>query len=123
MAKIVKPDRTYTVEFRQQTKWDKGIPRDGIVVHYTLPSNPKQAFIISASNDASGDREANADWQPGQTFADKSRDIKIRIDGIYSEFSTAKVTIGNSSLFELPVEIKTNRLTTACNSHGQSTHF
>lgn len=33
MARILTPNHTYTVEFRQATGWDSGIGRDGVLVH------------------------------------------------------------------------------------------
>ncbi|HTH21050.1 MAG TPA: hypothetical protein VL854_02430, partial [Nitrososphaeraceae archaeon] len=120
MAKIVNPDLIYTVEFRQKTGWDKGLPRDGVVISYKLPSDPKHAFIVSASNDSNQNvRMENADWQAGQTFTDLSRDIKISIDGIYSDASMVKVTIGKL----LPPESKTVRLTEERNNDGRLEAF
>lgn len=33
MAKVVTADRIYTVEFRQRAAWDRGIQRDGVLIH------------------------------------------------------------------------------------------
>jgi hypothetical protein len=121
MAKVITPDRTYTVEFRMKTGWDQNLPSEGVIIHYTSATGPSVKpgedgpMLVSA-----GGGNDDAAWQMGQTFADNSRDIKIRIDGIYSGFSMAKVTIGKS--FELPVETKTNRLIAAL-GYGQLSAF
>jgi hypothetical protein len=33
MARIVAPDRIFTVEYRQRTGWDRGLPGDAVVIH------------------------------------------------------------------------------------------
>ena len=44
MARIVTPDRIFTVEYRQRTRWDRGLADDAVVIHelrspYTLGQN------------------------------------------------------------------------------------
>lgn len=44
MARIISPDRIFTVEYRQRTRWDRGLMGDAVVVHelrtpYTLGQN------------------------------------------------------------------------------------
>ena len=38
MVKIPTPDRFYTIEFRQPqpSMWDRGIPRDGVLIHQVM---------------------------------------------------------------------------------------
>jgi hypothetical protein len=44
MARIITADRIYTVEYRQRTRWDRGLASDSVVIHelrspYTLGQN------------------------------------------------------------------------------------
>jgi hypothetical protein len=81
MAKIVATGRVITVEFRQRTKWDRGLPGDAVVIHELRSSSGDiQPFLLG-------------DYKAGQRWADLERGIGVVVDSIDSASSTATVTI------------------------------
>lgn len=78
MVKIVTGDRLVTAEFRQRTKWDRGLPRDAVIVHEVRSGG--EPYLLG-------------DYGVGQRWADFGRGLSIVVDAIDTRSSTATVTI------------------------------
>jgi hypothetical protein len=78
MAKIVASDRMVTAEFRQRRKWDRGLPRDAVVIHEVR---------------SGGEPVLLGDYAAGQRWADFGRGFGIFVNGIDTAASTATITI------------------------------
>ena len=78
MVHITTPGRVITVEFRQRTKWDRGLPGDAVIVHEIRAGG--EPFLLG-------------DYGAGQQWADFERSITVVINSIDTASATAKVTI------------------------------
>jgi hypothetical protein len=78
MAKIAGPGAVRTVEFRQRTKWDRGLPGDAVLIH-EIRGDGQPYFL--------------GDYRAGQRWADLASGTSITVDAIDRPSSTATVTI------------------------------
>lgn len=77
------PKHYLTVEFRTKDGWNRGIPRDTVLIHEVKPDG--RSFLIV--DDGGPER------QPGQTYQDTTYNIRITVESIDSTSSTAIITI------------------------------
>lgn len=78
MAKIVGPGGVRTVEFRQPTKWDRGLPGNAVLMHQI--GGDGEPFFLG-------------DYRAGQRWADLSNGISVVVEGIDPSSATATITI------------------------------
>lgn len=72
----------YTVEFRQRWGWDRGIPRDGVLVHRVLNGRS----ILLTNNGTQQDR------QPGDLVT-LPNGVRVRVDHFDTQAKTATVSV------------------------------
>ncbi|MBI3950446.1 MAG: hypothetical protein HY314_08340 [Acidobacteria bacterium] len=93
MAKVpfdaANPNHYYTVEFRRQTGWDKGIPQDTVLIHEVRPDG---LFYLIRAN-------GGPERLPGQTFHDVTNNVAITVLNMDSTSSTATVNIGRDEVW------------------------
>ena len=98
---------TYTVEFRRNTHWDRGIPMDAVLIHDVRPNGI--SYLVSTL-------KGGQEWNPGMEFVDLARKTRIKIEGIDSINSTARVTIKGDASWDIPLGgIDNTRLTVGLN--------
>jgi hypothetical protein len=83
------PSHYYTIEFRRKTGWDKGIPKDTVLIHEVRADG---LFYLIGAN-------GGAQRLPGQTFHDVNNNVAITVLGIDSASSTATVNIGREEVW------------------------
>lgn len=90
MARVVTPDRTYTIEYRRPMadSWDRSLPADGVLIHMLLPPDISPRLIPPQ-----GHGEWDAHWQGGLTFRDPERDIRLLVRGLDQSPPGARITI------------------------------
>jgi hypothetical protein len=74
----------YTIEMRQPTAWDRGIPRIGVLIHLITDYD----YLVPQS------QGTDFDWQPGQLFTDTQRNLKISVVSINAALQNAVVNVG-----------------------------
>jgi M6 family metalloprotease-like protein len=71
----------YTVEARQLSGYDAGIPFRGVVLHHVDPWRPdRHAQVVDVDGNGDPNDEAAA-WTPGETFTDRSRGVELTVLG------------------------------------------
>jgi hypothetical protein len=81
MARLVTADRMITVEFRQRTRWDRGLPGNAVVIH-ELRGDPATARPLLLG-----------DYQAGQRWVDFDKGLSVTIKSLDSASATATITI------------------------------
>lgn len=84
----------YTVEFRRNDGWDRGIPRDTVLIHEikldTL-NGGNTTYLVNTTNTPTFGPSISYEWQPGMTFSVNG--VTITVNSINSGANTASVTI------------------------------
>jgi hypothetical protein len=75
----------YSVEFRQQSGWDSGIPRSGVLIHKVTDHD----YLVPHGTNGALDY-----WLPGDVFLDLQNNLKISIDSMDEGQHTAGITVG-----------------------------
>lgn len=89
--------RYYTVEVRRSVGYDRGIPRDAIVIQDVDTTRPDSlAFLINADGGDSWWLDG-AWWTPGKIFTDAANGITIRIDSTTASGGVVTVMNGAST--------------------------
>ena len=78
MAKITGPGGVRTIEFRQSTRWDRGLPGDAVLIHEIRGDG--QSYFLG-------------DYRAGQRWADLASGLSVVVDAIDTASSTATITI------------------------------
>jgi hypothetical protein len=74
----------YTIELRQPTGWDRGIPRMGVLIHLITDHD----YLVPQP------QGTDFDWQSGQSFMDTQRNLKISVVSINASQQNAVVNVG-----------------------------
>jgi hypothetical protein len=93
MAKVLfdpaNPNHYYAVEFRRQTGWDVGFPRDTVLINEVRPDG--LFYLIGA--------DGGPERLPDQTFHDVANNVAITVLNLNSASSTATVNIGRNEVW------------------------
>lgn len=79
----------YTVEFRVQDGWDKGIPTDGVILIHRVENDT--SYLIGSDLSSS-----DSEWTPGKIFVDERNDINIEIVRVDTSSRTCTVRLGSN---------------------------
>jgi len=86
------PGHYYTVEFRRKTGWDRGIPRDTVLIHeIRADGSAGLSYLIRANG--------GAERLAGQTFRDVNNNLAISVLNIDPISSTASINIGRNEVW------------------------
>lgn len=96
MVKVQIPGSTrfYTIEVRDQSGYDVGLPGFAVILHEVDYSRQEPAWLVDVENVSNG-ADDGAMWLPGECFEDVPAEILICVESVTTEGYTVKVGYGD----------------------------
>lgn len=79
----VSDGRSLFVEFRSVSGWDRDLPRDTVLIHELRPGDVRP-WLVDVPD---------AEWLPGELYADPSSTVRISVESINTQARTATVKV------------------------------